>query len=720
VLLWARSAVVVSILVFVPFLFEQFDAPKAAAVRVLGSGAMAAALAATVRPRRGEDRTSWHLLDVAVLVWLGAELIATVASQAPRLSVFGDIEQHEGLLTSVGLAGIYASARLGTRDARDARRTLSWVAAAATLASLHALAQVVGLDRQPWQRAASYAGGRFMRPFATLGHANLLGVITAAALASTMAMAVADRRRRAPWIAAAAVLGTTTAATLSRGAWLGAAVGGSLASSLAWRLARAPSSRGRRGLLMGIGAMILAAALFFSVPMLRARFLEFLTPTTGTARARLEIWRTALAMWRAHPSLGVGPDAFALLFQRHQTPIFWRIEWGTIHFHAHSIYLHVLATRGLLGAAAAVFGAAALAAAVRSAWRRGAEPRSALVPWLGVLAALATAGAFGALGTAGATLLAVMLGSVAALAASRVSANHTAAAARAERTPFESAHVAADASKLGRRLRQTGGPRARRRGPRPGRLGWSAAWSWPGLLAAVLIGVPQARELRGLAAAHEARVNMPSAPADLARARCAQAADRAVSLLPDNDPIARLRASVYLTYATIAQGTPGVALPAGAVEGWLAEAERSARRATALAPQRAGNHQTLGNVLLAKARWGDREALPQALQAYRRCWEWAPFSAFALDQFAYQALDLGRPDLALAPARRAASLYPNEALTQGIFGEVERALGDTTAALLAYRHALAGNWRDVVTSREAIERSLAELQSSNGAGRAAH
>jgi MFS family permease len=558
-----------------------------------------------------------------------------------------------------------------------------------------------------------------MRPFATLGHANLLGVVTASALASTAAMAVGERRRRVFWIVAATVLGTATAATLSRGAWLGSAVGGSLAVALAWRSARAASSRGRRGPVIGIGAAILAAALFFSVPMLRARFLELAAPATGTARARLEIWRTALAMWREHRGFGVGPDAFALPFQRYQTPIFWRIEWGTIHFHAHSIYLHVLATRGLIGALAAAFGAASLAVAVRSAWRRGAETRGALVPWLGALAALATAGAFGALGTAGATLLAALLGSIAALAASP-----SAAGVRVDRPSPVSVDPARAASvrKPGGRPDKERRAREKRRGPRSTRLGWLAGGSsWlPGLLAAVAMAVPQAQELRGLAAAHEARVNLPRSPAELADARCARAADRAVRLLPTNDQVAKLRANVYLGYAATAQESPGPSVSASAIEGWLVEAERSARRAVDLAPQRAGNFQTLGNVLLAKARGGDRQALSQALETYRRCWQRAPFSAFALDQFAYQALDLGRPDLAIVPARRAAALYPNEALPQGILGEVARALGDTTTAVLAYRRALAGNWRDVVVSREEIERSLAELRPGVGTGRAGH
>src|SRR5207249_5671785 len=98
----------------------------------------------------------------------------------------------------------------------------------------------------------------------------------------------------------------------------------------------------------------------------------------------------ALAAWRARPIVGQGPDLFEMTFPRFQTPIYWRYEWTGLPFHAHSIYLYTLATRGVIGALAALVWVAALTRAGANAWRRRADPTLAgLVP--------AGAGAFAAL-----------------------------------------------------------------------------------------------------------------------------------------------------------------------------------------------------------------------------------------------------------------------------------------------------------------------------------
>src|SRR5262249_44142361 len=145
-------------------------------------------------------------------------------------------------------------------------------------------------------------------------------------------------------------------------------------------------------------------------------------------RARLEIWTSALAMWRAHPLLGAGPDTFGLLFDRFQTPTYWHYEWGTVPFHAHSIYLQTRATRGLLGILAGGGMLAASLLAARDA-RRGAPAARALVPAvLGLLAGLAVAGAFGVLGIGGAALAAGALGTLASLATLAPTAGRTAPA----------------------------------------------------------------------------------------------------------------------------------------------------------------------------------------------------------------------------------------------------------------------------------------------------
>jgi tetratricopeptide (TPR) repeat protein len=225
---------------------------------------------------------------------------------------------------------------------------------------------------------------------------------------------------------------------------------------------------------------------------------------------------------------------------------------------------------------------------------------------------------------------------------------------------------------------------------------------WTGLAVAAVMCVPCTLDWMACRSAFYARELMPRSAAEASDPASIRAAAQAVRLLPWNDVFANLASQVCLAHA---MALPPAESPAAwsAFDGWLGDAERSARRAIALTPQRATNYQTLGNIYLLRAQREDRAAIAPAAEAYGACLERAPVNALAMLEFAYRTLALGRPDLALKPAARAASLYPGEAVAQTIYGEASLALGDSAAATAAFTRALAGNWRQVPYSREAIE-----------------
>src|SRR5437867_103857 len=104
---WIVVALAGSAFLFMPGLLEQFETPKIELVRASGLGALALGLIAgrAGRPRR------WTMPDRAVAAWLAIELIATLCSVSPRVSLLGETRQREGLLTSLALAGLYFVAR---------------------------------------------------------------------------------------------------------------------------------------------------------------------------------------------------------------------------------------------------------------------------------------------------------------------------------------------------------------------------------------------------------------------------------------------------------------------------------------------------------------------------------------------------------------------------------------------------------------------------------
>jgi len=655
--IWARAGLALSIMVFALPMYEKFEDPKAAAVRVCGLAALAAA-AVSWRTLRG---VSWTALDAAVLVWLATELIATLCSSAPWLSLFGDARQREGLTTSVAAAGLYLAARIGTREAADAERTLDVALASVALAGAYALLQAAGVDWIAW--APRVVGGSPIavgRPAATLGHANLLGVLACAGAVLAWTRAAASGRGRAAYATAAALATLATMVTLSRAAGLGLVGGIAVAASL-WVASGSPRRPSPRALFAAAAALtlvIVTAIASGRLGMLALRFEEMLRPASGSAGSRIEIWHAALAAWRSRPWLGWGPDTFGMIFPVYQTPGLWRGEWGFVPFHAHSIYLEILTTRGVTGLAAVLAWAVVLVLALARAWRRAPGDRATLAALTGMLAALAVAGAFGALSIAGQALLMVASGLIAA----RSAPPHTAPPSRG---PAVAGAVAAGLAVL-----------------------WFAAD-----FTASQAQEEAERWLNLLGTAEERA-------AGAIGARLLETSARAARWAPADDRIARLRSDALLAAADFSPRPAPL----------LVEATAEARHAIRLAPWRSACHLQLARVLATRVAMGDRASLPASRAARERAQQLAPVHAAYLDECARLDLMTGDVDLAIVRARRATQLYPEDGPSRAMLGRALARGAGAAAGAEELRRSLAGQWHGDISGREEARRDLARLE----------
>ena len=682
-MVWVTIALAGSALLFMPGLLEQFETPKIEVVRTCGLGALALGLIAgrAGRPAR------WSLLDRAVIVWLAVEIVTTVLSVSSRVSVVGETRQREGLLTSLALVGVYFAAREGfARATSRIGLALDLVLGLASVVGLYAIAQVLGHDPLQWQRTAEYAGG-YVRPFATIGHPNLLGLLSAVSASIGLALAVTGRGGGFRWLRSGAslLLVIVTILTLSRAAWLGLGAGLVAATALALRERRG-AGLSRRTLALAAVAVVAAGGIVVMTgawTLVAQRFAELFAGGSGSGGSRVEIWRAALAAWRDRPLVGRGPDLFEMVFPRFQTPAYWRFEWSGLPFHAHSIYLHTLATRGLLGLFAAAAWGVALGVAAVTVWRRRAEAQAGLVAAAaGLTATCAVAGAFGALGIAVAVPLVVMSAAVASAA--------------------EAAPAPAMASEPPRARRQSsrpprGTPGA---GPARGAAGRPRASlrQWVARLAAFAVAAAAFvwgfTELRASRAGAAARAFMTRAPA-----RAAQASGYAVTLAPHDDRLWRMHAQALLWLTTLDTA------PAGT----LAEAEAAARRAVTLAPVRAQNRIILARALATREANGDTTARAAAEAEFRKSLSLAPMDGLSLMEYADHEAVLGRGATALDAARRAVALYPDEGQVQATLARAWSAAGVPDSARLALERALRGSWRDPGLKQE-VERQLGELR----------
>jgi O-antigen ligase len=201
-------------------------------------------------------------------------------------------------------------------------------------------------------------GGSLVQNRATgmFGQPNELGSLAAAVAVLALAVLLALPRRHPLRLlagAAAAVGYLALAASLSRGGWIGAAIGFVVLLAL---LPPRPRRRVLAGLAAVAGAVLLAAVVLPGVSgrpagsalsVVGDRAVSLVSGEQNPYDDRPAIYREALRQWARRPQLGSGPGGY---------PVLARSGSGQLGLtgpeHAHSLALTIGAEQGLLGLAA--------------------------------------------------------------------------------------------------------------------------------------------------------------------------------------------------------------------------------------------------------------------------------------------------------------------------------------------------------------------------------
>ncbi len=163
----------------------------------------------------------------------------------------------------------------------------------------------------------------------------------------------------------------------SRGSWLGAAA----AFGVWWYCVRMSESSwvpDWRASLVGLVIILIASAGLLTLRGFSKR----------SDAGRIGVWKNALAVFQSAPVLGVGPDRYQTAMRRHRDPALISLlgSRGT-QVSAHNDWLQVLATLGIVGAAAWAWLHWGFWLLLRSAWKEKTRRPLASV-CAGVLAGL--------------------------------------------------------------------------------------------------------------------------------------------------------------------------------------------------------------------------------------------------------------------------------------------------------------------------------------------
>ncbi len=261
-----------------------------------------------------------------------ASLVLSVLVSANRLDALHWLKKVQYML----LLWLLATCPLGTKSRR---RILFVFFGSSIVAGLFGLYQVGVLHE--WR-----AHG-FTHP---VHYGGILGVASITSLLVMLAPADVFRHTRWSRVFTAIAFAVSLAglvATQTRGVWIGFLAGGIVVLPLlSWRKA-----------LMVCVAIIIAVSLLFGVSTtFRTRVNSIVISVKnldkGDFRVRLPVWRAALHMFWESPVYGTGTgdwDEDIAELSKQDFAGTKRFEGGQALFQAHNLYLHWLATQGLVG-----------------------------------------------------------------------------------------------------------------------------------------------------------------------------------------------------------------------------------------------------------------------------------------------------------------------------------------------------------------------------------
>lgn len=329
------------------FVLDEYILPE---VVVLSAGLLLAALGTALSRPRFFSTELDRPLAAALLAWT----LAAAFSIDPRFSALGTYGGYTYGLWQVASCAAVFRLTAGC-DAKTRRLVLKAALSAAMLAGAYAVLQVAGLDPLvPVQDLPNH------RALSTLASPVFLGAYLALWLPVALHWALSEPGEERFGAAAVALICAGLLASVSRGAWLGAALGAGVYLKLTGRL-RVPRWHWCRWAAV---AVLAGLAALWSVRALERRDAS----SVGQENTRVAIWSMAGRIFIRHPWLGNGPDTFEQGLRQVRTEDFIRLlGQGYRLGHAHNELLQVLATTGLLGLAAYLWLIFGLSAAARGA-----------------------------------------------------------------------------------------------------------------------------------------------------------------------------------------------------------------------------------------------------------------------------------------------------------------------------------------------------------------
>jgi O-antigen ligase len=259
-------------------------------------------------------------------------LISTVATDVKYTAIFGEFHRNNGALSYTAMITLMTAGSL-VFSLKSVNRYFTYFGIAGLLLAFYGILQGLGADPVGWK--IDY------NPYiTTLGNPNFTSGFLGLASIAILYLVVEAKDRRAQVGYSAGLLASLYILWRSGsiqgvfGFLIGATV---IVLVKLWLIDK---RYGQIGLVTAAVAGTPVALAVLNIGPLASKLYQ------GTLRNRFDYWNAAIGMFKDHPIFGVGIDRFGEYYRQYAVQN--QVVQGQITDNAHSVFLHLLATGGLI------------------------------------------------------------------------------------------------------------------------------------------------------------------------------------------------------------------------------------------------------------------------------------------------------------------------------------------------------------------------------------
>jgi O-antigen ligase len=310
---------------------DPINLPKMFVLALSSAIVLGLALPAVIGARKFTTGGQRVGLALIALFSLGL-LISTIFTDVKYTAVFGEFHRNNGALTIFACAILTAVSGLAFTE-ESSLRPLKWVSLLGLFLSVYGVFQLLGQDPVQWNN-------QYNPIITTLGNPNFTsGIIGISSIASLYFVVESSKTYERVVAAIALVLGlfVVVRSDSVQGIFAFACGAAIILLVKAWAIKRVIGITA--GVSLTLAGLPIALAVF-NIGPLASRLYQ------GTLNNRLDYWQAALNMFQSHPLFGVGIDRYGEYYREYAVQD--QFVQGVFTNNAHNVYLHLLATGGLI------------------------------------------------------------------------------------------------------------------------------------------------------------------------------------------------------------------------------------------------------------------------------------------------------------------------------------------------------------------------------------